>query len=92
LSDLRHAVSAERARTLSDVLLRRVGMGWDCRFSDDELARAADVVGSELGWDDTRKANEIAAFQAEISHLFRPQAALRPRVGESLQSMASTQR
>jgi glycerol-3-phosphate dehydrogenase len=92
LSDLRHAVSAERARTLSDVLLRRVGMGWDCKFTDEELARAADVVGSELGWDDTRKANEIASFQAEISHLFRPHGALRPRVGEGLQPMASTQR
>jgi glycerol-3-phosphate dehydrogenase len=91
LSDLRHAVSVERARTLSDVLLRRVGMGWDCKFSDDELARAADVVGSELGWDDARKANEIASFQAEIGHLFRPHETLRPRAGGSLQSTAITQ-
>jgi len=81
LSDLRHAVSIEQARTLSDVLLRRVGLGWDCRFSDDELARAADVVGSELGWDDTRKANEIASFQGEVGHLFQPRETLRPRVG-----------
>jgi glycerol-3-phosphate dehydrogenase len=91
LSDLRHAVSAEHARTLSDVLLRRVGLAWDCKLSDAELARAVDVIGAELGWDDTRKAHEVAAFKAETDHLFQPDEALRPRGSGSRQAAAVVQ-
>jgi glycerol-3-phosphate dehydrogenase len=82
LSDLRHAAREEHGRTLSDILFRRVGVGWDCALSDDEVGRAAEAVGGELGWDRDRQLREAADFQLETSRLFSPQAGLRPRRAE----------
>jgi glycerol-3-phosphate dehydrogenase len=92
LSDLRYAVVVEHARTLADALLRRLGIAWDCRFSDAELKRAADAIGRELGWDDARKAQEIGLFRAEVGNLFGPHEALRPQFHENERSTANTQR
>ncbi len=78
LSDLRHAVREEHARTLMDALYRSVGLGWRCAFTPDELRRAADAIGDELGWSEARKGQEIQAFQAEAALLFDPRPALRP--------------
>ncbi|MBK9609344.1 MAG: FAD-dependent oxidoreductase [Betaproteobacteria bacterium] len=78
LSDLRHAVRAQHARTLMDALYRRVGLGWRCAFTPYELTRAADVIGGELGWSEARKQQEIQAFQAEAALLFDPRPPLRP--------------
>lgn len=78
LSDVRHAVRAQHARTLMDALYRRVGLGWCCAFTPDELARAADVMGEELGWSEAHKQQEIQAFQAEALLLFDPRPQLRP--------------
>jgi hypothetical protein len=64
---------------LSDILFRRVGIGWHCALSDEEVGRAAEAVGAELGWDRDRRLREAADFQSEISRLFSPQARLRPR-------------
>ena len=78
LSDLRYAVRAEHARTLMDALYRRVGLGWSCAFTTEELALAANAIGDELGWSQVRKDQEIAAFQAEAALLFDPRPRLRP--------------
>ena len=78
LSDLQHAARAEHARSLMDVLFRRVGVAWDCALSDIELARAADAVGGVLGWDETRRSQEIADYRADVSSLFQPRPELRP--------------
>ena len=78
LSDLRHSVREEHARTLMDALFRRVGLGWHCAFTPAELARAADVIGGELGWSEARKEKEIQAFQAEAAFLFDQRRQLRP--------------
>jgi glycerol-3-phosphate dehydrogenase len=78
LSDLRHAVRGQHARTLMDALFRRVELGWRCAFTPAELARAAEVIGGELGWSDTRKEQEIQAFRAEAAFLFDQRQPLRP--------------
>jgi len=78
LSDLRHAARIEHARSLMDALLRRVGVGWHCAFTPAELARAADAIGAELDWSESRKEQEIRAFQAEAASLFEQRPELRP--------------
>ena len=78
LSDLRHAAREQHARTLMDALYRRTGLGWRCAFTPDELGRAADAIGDELGWSEVRKQQEVQAFQAEAALLFDPRPSLRP--------------
>lgn len=83
LSDLAYAAREEHAQSLSDILIRRVGVGWDCALSYDELSRAAEVVGAELGWDSERKEREIRTYNDETSLLFHPKKDLRP-IGRGL--------
>ena len=78
LSDLRHAVRRQHARTLMDALYRRVGLGWRCNFTPAELARAADAIGGGLGWSDARKQQEAEVFRTEAALLFDPRPQLRP--------------
>jgi glycerol-3-phosphate dehydrogenase len=78
LSDLCHAARQEHGRSLMDILFRRVGIGWDCSLSDDEVKRAAAAIGQELGWDGGRQLQEAADFKAEVARLFSPKPGLRP--------------
>jgi glycerol-3-phosphate dehydrogenase len=63
-----HAVRHEEARDLRDVLVRRVPI-----FRDDTgqglgvAARAAALAGQELGWDDRRRAQEVAGYADAVA-------------------------
>ena len=70
LADVRTAVTCEHARSLSDVLYRRAGIGWRHRFTDDELVRASEVMAAELHWSPERRNAEIARFRDETARLF----------------------
>jgi glycerol-3-phosphate dehydrogenase len=64
-----HAVRYELARTLDDVLTRRIPARWLQR--DGAAAAALDVarlIAPELGWTDDDIAREVAAFRASIEH------------------------
>jgi glycerol-3-phosphate dehydrogenase len=65
------AVREEMAMTLEDVVMRRTGIGQLGNPGADNIARAADLMAGELGWNDARKANEIASIA--------PNFALRPQ-------------
>jgi glycerol-3-phosphate dehydrogenase len=64
---LRWAVAVEGAATLEDAIYRRLRAAW---YLPDELrellAGAAAVMGELLGWDDARRAAEIAATRARL--------------------------
>lgn len=62
-AEARYAARHEMAYTLSDVILRRAGLGAAAHPGEDVLARCAAVLGDELGWDAARRADEIAAVQ-----------------------------
>lgn len=64
LAQVLWAVRHEMAPHLVDVFLRRTGLGTLGRPSDDVLARAAALVAPELGWDDARVDDEVAAVVA----------------------------
>jgi glycerol-3-phosphate dehydrogenase len=58
------AVRKEMAATLADAVIRRTPLGALGCPSDEALARAAAIVGTELGWSESRRQEEIAAVRA----------------------------
>ena len=60
------AVRSEGAIRLSDVLLRRTGLGTLGDPRDGTFERVADVVASEARWSDERCADELAAARAAV--------------------------
>jgi glycerol-3-phosphate dehydrogenase len=64
-----HAVRYELARTLDDVLTRRIPARWLLR--DGAAAAAEDcarLIAPELGWSDDDVAREVASFRAAVDH------------------------
>lgn len=65
---VRHAVEEEGAVTIADVTLRRSHLSW---FVKDHGRADADVIADELaracGWDEARKASELARFEADLA-------------------------
>jgi glycerol-3-phosphate dehydrogenase len=57
------AARKEMAPTLADIVIRRTPLGALGCPSDDVLAHAAAIVGAELGWQEDRRREEIAAVQ-----------------------------
>jgi glycerol-3-phosphate dehydrogenase len=63
------AARQEQARGVADVLLRRTRLGLlaarDLAVEDGPVARVADVLAGELGWDRQRTSAEIERFREE---------------------------
>ncbi len=62
LAEASYAVTAEMARSLDDVLRRRVPAGILCRLGRKEVARVATLIGPELGWNAARADEEATAW------------------------------
>jgi glycerol-3-phosphate dehydrogenase len=69
-AQVQFAVREEMAMTLSDVVMRRTGIGQLGDPGTEALTAAANLMAQELGWDDARKAREIDA----VSRSFRLQS------------------
>ncbi|HEY1638952.1 MAG TPA: glycerol-3-phosphate dehydrogenase C-terminal domain-containing protein, partial [Rhizomicrobium sp.] len=67
------AIREEAALTMDDVVMRRTGIGQLGNPGADRLRRVADLMASELGWDDARKANELATVQRNFVLTTAPQ-------------------
>jgi glycerol-3-phosphate dehydrogenase len=63
-AELVKAARSEMAATLEDAMIRRTPVGALGYPGDDAVARAADIVGAELGWPDDRKRSEMSAVKA----------------------------
>lgn len=85
LEHLRACVSEEQARTLTDVLYRRTGVGWRHDFTDAEITRAADIMALELGWSAAERNVEIERFKSEVDRLFGRPAMARPSQSDRVQ-------
>ncbi|HVQ29351.1 MAG TPA: FAD-dependent oxidoreductase [Vicinamibacteria bacterium] len=59
---VRRAIRDEMARSLADVVLRRLDLGTAGPPAEDEVTEVAAVMAGELGWDEARKAVERAAL------------------------------
>ncbi|MFO1539980.1 MAG: FAD-dependent oxidoreductase [Chloroflexota bacterium] len=62
-----HAVTAEGAATLADVLHRRLVLGTLGRVTDAEARRVAAVIAPLLGWDAERTEAEVAGERARTT-------------------------
>jgi glycerol-3-phosphate dehydrogenase len=61
LAEVIHAVKYEMARSLEDVVRRRMPLTLLARPSQVTLLQAADLMGPFLGWSDQRKHDEVAS-------------------------------
>jgi len=62
-----HAVTAEGALHLDDVLTRRTRISIETAHRGVETAaRVAALMGRELGWDEERTAREVAHYTARV--------------------------
>jgi len=64
--DVRFAVDEEWAKTLADVLLRRLGVAARGHPGRDVVRGVARVLADHLGWDEARTRAEIDAFEADF--------------------------
>ncbi len=72
LAEAAHAARVEQARSVGDVLLRRTRLGLlaarEVVGADTGVAeRVAAALAGELGWDERRTGDEVAAFRAEAA-------------------------
>jgi len=58
------AARTEMAPTLADIVIRRTPLGALGHPGDPAVARAAAIVGGELGWSEERRREEMAAVDA----------------------------
>ena len=73
LSDLRYAAEHEHATNLTDLLFRRVGVGWSRTMGAEAALRAAEAAAEPLGWDGPKVQAEVAAYRQhlEAQHTLR---------------------
>ncbi len=71
-AELVHAMRHEFAVTLCDVLARRVLLAFEPGHGLECVERCAAIVGDRFGWDDARRAAEIAEYVAWLERLAVP--------------------
>jgi glycerol-3-phosphate dehydrogenase len=71
-AELLFAVRYEFARTLTDVLARRVLLAFEPGHGLEVADRAAALLGERLGWDADRQAAELAEYRRWLTHLAVP--------------------
>lgn len=71
-AELLFAVRHEFARTLTDVLARRVLLAFEPGHGLESVDRAADILGAELGWSAGQRTAEIAEYHQWLQRLAVP--------------------
>jgi glycerol-3-phosphate dehydrogenase len=79
----RHAVRAEMAVKLSDVVFRRTDVASRGRPGADVQAQLADTMAEETGWDDSRRAQELAEVGAAFDRWKNSRKAREPSLSRS---------
>lgn len=73
---VRRAIVEEQARTLSDVLRRRLLVAWSDDLGLGVVEEASRHAAEVLGWSDGERRAQIAAYRAEVERSFRPRPAV----------------
>jgi glycerol-3-phosphate dehydrogenase len=70
-ADLVYGVKRGMAKTLSDLLIRRLHIAFETRDHGKSVTpRAAEIVAPLLGWDDKTKSARISEYIADIERMF----------------------
>lgn len=72
IADLRHAAQHEHVHTLSDLLFRRVGLGWGPNMGLNVVRQVADEVADILGWDAADIDKQVADYTHFVRDNFNP--------------------
>ncbi|HET9826990.1 MAG TPA: glycerol-3-phosphate dehydrogenase [Nocardioidaceae bacterium] len=83
-AELVFAIRHEFARTLTDVLARRMLLAFEPDHGLEVAERAAALLGERLGWDQDRQTAEVAEYRDWLSRLAVPGRARQPAVSDSL--------
>jgi glycerol-3-phosphate dehydrogenase len=66
-----YGVKRAMAKTLSDVLIRRLHVAFETPDHGKSVApRAAEIIGPLLGWDETTKRARISEYNADVERIF----------------------
>lgn len=71
-AELVFAVRREFAVTLADVLARRLLLAFEPGHGLASVERAAAILGERLGWDESRRTDEIVGYRRWLDHLAVP--------------------
>ena len=80
-AELVFALRRELARTLTDVLARRVLLAFEPGHGLESLDRVVEVIAPRQGWDEARIAAEVAEYRTWLTRLAVPGRALTPVAG-----------
>ncbi|MET0854692.1 MAG: glycerol-3-phosphate dehydrogenase/oxidase [Microterricola sp.] len=67
--EIAYIVATEQPVHLIDLVLRRTSLAFVGALSADLLTELADIMAAGLGWDETRRATEIASTRAELAEV-----------------------
>jgi len=70
VADLRYAALHEFPETLTDLLFRRVRVGWSRDLGYAAAQDAAVAVADIMGWNEDRVRSEVAAYRDNLRHLY----------------------
>ncbi len=62
-----YSVREEGARTLSDIILRRMHIGMTASRGRGQVEQIAGIAGRELGWNEDEKQHYVAEFKKELA-------------------------
>ena len=80
-AELVFALRHELARTLTDVLARRVLLAFEPGHGLESLDRVLGVIAPREGWDEARVAAEVSEYRTWLTRLAVPGRALTPAAG-----------
>ncbi len=67
MAEIVHATRREMAITLGDLLIRRTHLFYEASdHALDQIPLVADVAAAEMGWDEERKAAELATYRDHV--------------------------
>lgn len=66
-AEVLYAIREEEAVRLSDVIMRRVVIGWEPDLGRTAAPAVADVMARELGWDDAQRAAEMQDYERYLT-------------------------
>jgi glycerol-3-phosphate dehydrogenase len=70
-ADLIYGVTREKALTLSDLLIRRTHLAFETAdHGTSVVARAAEIVGPLLGWNDQTKNARVRDYEQDVGRMF----------------------
>lgn len=71
-----HACEWEHVETLADLMMRRSGISWSSCRGLCCHQRVAEIAAHRLGWSDTERRAQVAAFEAEVAYHLPTEASL----------------